>query len=67
MAEWIEWNEPLRTDREPYCNTIRRAHPDDIIAIQRDWYKSKGLSLTDEELLDEFIIVNWAWRKEYPD
>lgn len=67
MTTWIEWNEPLRTDREPYCNTLRRALPEDVIAYQKDYYESKNIYLSDEDLLDQFMVVNWAWKKEYND
>ena len=65
MTKWIEWNEPMFTDEEPYCNTIRRMLPYDVVHYWERTHPNENY--TDEEAIDSFMAVNWAWFKEYPD
>ena len=53
--EWIEWIEPFGPNNEP---VYMRVTPETAIAVM----KKAHPELTDEQALDEFIVVNWASR-----
>src|SRR5271165_2706748 len=58
--KWIEWIEPFGPNDEPvYC----RVPETTAIAVQR----SKHNYNNDQQALDDFIAVHWAYVKEEPD
>lgn len=74
--EFIEWIDPV-PGRDADGNTkdgceIRRMSVEDVVNYQREYmHKMRPdidvMSLDPEELLDEFIAIHWATRKEYPN
>lgn len=68
MTKYVEWNEPLWSLEDGHDilgNSIVRALPEDIIKWQRTRIELKELS--DERILDHFMVINWAWFKEYEE
>lgn len=66
----VVWNEPLwigKEKGEPTLNSVVRASESDVVKWIRlaDPLTSKGRP--DDDLLDEFMIVNWAWFEDTPD
>jgi len=60
----IKWNEPLwGFGGEIIGNSIISATPEDVVRFWRFQHNGYN-SLSDEEVLDEFIVVNWAWKEE---
>lgn len=50
---WVEWSEPFGKNNAPVLMRVRRS-----VAIAR--MKEVHPELSDEQALDEFIVVNWA-------
>lgn len=75
--KYVEWGEPrpgLEPDGdETTCHLICRMTVEDAIKVQRNThehyrYRADWKPLTAEELLEEFMVVNWATvLKEVPD
>ena len=57
--KWIEWIEPFGPNNEP---VYMRVTEQTAIAVM----KKAHPELTDEQALDEFIVVNWAARASSP-
>jgi len=65
--KWVEWNEPLwGKGGQVLGNSIVRAAPKDVIAWRR-FHHMYGNLMTDEDILDDFMVTHYAWFKEYPD
>ena len=65
----LAYNEPMWTDSPPYCNTIRIISCEDATrAVRRICLETRGVEYpgTDEEALNDFIAVNYAWYCEAP-
>lgn len=70
MRKYLEWIEPLwGKDGEIHGNTWIRALPEEV---KLWWYESHkeqylriGKTAPDESVLDDFIVTNWAYYKEY--
>lgn len=60
MAEWLAFNDPFFTDKEPYCNTVRFITKVDAIKFARR--QNPNQVMDDETALLEFMAVNWAWQ-----
>ena len=60
----ISWNEPLWGHDGAICgNSIVTASKEDVIAFWR--YQHFGyVGRSDEEVLDDFMVVNWAWEEK---
>jgi hypothetical protein len=58
MTKWVEWCEPLWDGAEP---VYQYAKAEDIVAVRRRQeprYIADGK--TDQEVLDDFMVVHWA-------
>lgn len=59
-VRWIEWIEPFGDGNEA---VIMRALPSDVAAVQR---KREPRYETDEQAIDDFMVVHWAQYVDYP-
>jgi hypothetical protein len=59
MTEWLAFNDPFFTDKEPYCNTVRFITKQDAIALWRRTHPESDMN--DEGAVLEFMAVHWAW------
>lgn len=57
--KYVVWNEPLCLDTDCVINSIRRATEEDVIKLMKHNFPERKYS--DENALDDFVIVNWAW------
>ncbi len=59
----MKWEEPraavTKEGKVTIANVILSASEEDCINMMR--VNEKYTILTDQELLDQFIIINWAW------
>lgn len=60
--DYIEWDEP----HEIYKDVIIAAKVKDVIDFQRQYFKNKNPKLepSDVELLEDHMIVHWAWKRK---
>jgi hypothetical protein len=66
--KWVEWIEPFGVNNEP---VYMRVLPEVAIAVQKKCVEQSNLKnnrqfsySSDEQALDDFMVVNWAMFKE---
>jgi hypothetical protein len=70
VTKYVEWCDPW--DMECKYNVVMRMKVEDVIAWQKEDAKNryhkyfKGYE-TDEDALQDFMVVHWAEIKEYPE
>lgn len=55
----VQWNEPMCLDPGFTISGVMSATEEDCIRLHRHTHPTVAYS--DEEALDEFMMVNWAW------
>ncbi len=59
---WVEWIEPFGPNNEPVYLSVPETT---AIACMKDSAKRRGkFYLSDEQALDDFVVVHWAYIKE---
>ena len=62
MTKYVEWCEPF--DSEAQVNLICRVRVDEI----SKWQRSRDDRYTsDQQALDDFLVVHWGQIKDYED
>ncbi len=54
---------PADPQCDPYGNVRRILTPDEIIPLHKGKLLSRFPSITDEEVVEDFIIQHWAWEE----
>jgi len=60
MTRFVCWNEPLWTKDGPICSGMTMAPPEDCAGAQRKFHPEFKYK-NDEEALNDFMVVRWAW------
>jgi hypothetical protein len=69
ITGWLAYNDPMWTDKPPYCNTIRFISWGDAAACIKRMHEEKyhvSWPLSDEQAVEEFKAVHWAWDVQPP-
>lgn len=67
MIKYVEWIEPLYTrNGDIIGNTFVRALPEDIINLNR-YNEPRWKNYSDEDVLNSWMVVNWAYFKEHEE
>jgi hypothetical protein len=69
MTKWVEWDEPYGPED---VHMICRVKADEIIKHMKNLqeYKKDHPNYpykSDQEALDDFVVIHWARTLEYPD
>lgn len=66
MIKYVVWNEPLCLDEGHVYNSLQLAEPKEVIGLWKHTHPEYNYT-SDEEALEDFMIVYWAWFIELPE
>ena len=70
MTKWVEWSEPVyykgsdEAELEDWVEEVKRMRVGDVILMRRT---EEPRYESDQQALDDFLVVNWAQIVEYPE